>query len=141
MPRTLTILLALAAMLLLVPDAQALNSRQRNKLEQAQSVFASAVRWSDYEAAWQMVDPEVRDAKPMTDLELARYHQLQVTGYREGGTSSLPDGSITRDIEIGVINRHTQTERHIRWRERWRWDEQGKRWWQMAGLPDFWGGE
>ncbi len=141
MPRTLTILMALAALLLATPGAEALNSRQRNKLEQAQNVFASAVRWSDYEGAWQLVDPDVREAEPMTPLEMARYHQLQVTSYREGGTSSLPDGTITRNVEIGVINRHTQTERHIRWSERWRWDEEGKRWWQTGGLPDFWDGD
>ncbi|KAF1686978.1 hypothetical protein B1992_06270 [Pseudoxanthomonas broegbernensis] len=141
MPRTLTILLALVALLLAAPGAEALNARQRTKLEQAQAVFASAVRWSDYEAAWQLVDPKVRTSEPLSDLELARYHQLQVTSYREGGNGSLPDGSVTREVEIGVVNRHTQAERRIRWREQWRWDAEGKRWWQTAGLPDFWEGD
>ena len=43
--------------------------------------------------------------------------------------------------EIGVVNRHTQAERMLRYQERWRWDPKAKRWWQMAGLPDFWEGK
>ena len=77
---TSPLLLALPALIALLalaglPRAEAAGSSR--KLEQAQVVFSSAMRWSDYEAAWQMVDPEVRAAKPLTDLELERYKQLQ----------------------------------------------------------------
>ena len=141
---TSPLLLALPALIALLalaglPRAEAAGSSR--KLEQAQVVFSSAMRWSDYEAAWQMVDPEVRAAKPLTDLELERYKQLQVSSYREGGNGELEDGTIARSVEIGVINRHTQAERMVRYQERWRWDPKAKRWWQMAGLPDFWDGK
>ena len=67
---TSPLLPALIALLALagLPRAEAAGSSR--KLEQAQVVFSSAMRWSDYEAAWQMVDPEVRAEKPLTDLEL-----------------------------------------------------------------------
>ena len=139
--RKLTILLLSAVLVLLggMPRAEAGGSSR--KLEQVQTVYSSSMRWSDYEAAWQMVDPEVRAAKPLTDLELERYRQLQVSSYREGGNAELEDGTVVRPVEVGVINRHTQAERVVRYQERWRWDPDTKRWWQMAGLPDFWDGK
>jgi len=144
MPRSLTTLflahLALLALLLAAPAADAAGGRQRAKLDETQAAFAGALRWSDYGGAWQLVDPEYRSAHPLSDLEFERYRQLQVSSYREGLNSELPDGSVVREVEIGVINRHTQAERVVRWRERWRWDAEAKRWWQVGGLPDFWDG-
>ena len=77
----------------------------------------------------------------MTELQLARYGQIQVSGYRDIGSSAFNDGTMVRDVEIGVVNRHTQAERTVRYRERWLWDEARKRWWLQGGLPDFWEGE
>ncbi|KAF1700816.1 hypothetical protein CSC68_10415 [Pseudoxanthomonas suwonensis] len=133
------LLLVLAAMLLALP-AHARGARQGRLLEQAQAAFASAVRWSDYEQALQLVDPDWLAANPVTDLELERYRQLRVTSYREGGSIALPDGTVVREVEVGAVNRHTQAERTVRWRETWRWDAAAGRWWQGAGLPDFWDG-
>ena len=140
MSRLPVILLLILSAVLATPAAEASGARQRARLDQAQVAFASALRWSEYESAWQQVDPEHRAAHPMTELELERYRQLQVTSYREGGNSQMDDGSIVRPVEIGVVNRHTQAERTLRWREQWRWDEENKRWW-AAGLPDFWDGQ
>ena len=140
MLRLVAILSLFLSLLVPAAGADAAGARQRARLEQAQAAFASALRWSEYEAAWQLVDPARRAADPLTDLELERYRQLQVTRYREGGNGELEDGSIMRTVEIGVINRHTQAERTMRWSEQWRWDDQAKRWW-AAGLPDFWEGQ
>ena len=46
-----------------------------------------------------------------------------------------------REIQIGVINRHTMAERTVRYTERWRWDAAAGRWWIVDGLPDLWAGE
>ena len=137
--RLITPLLFAVLVLLGMPRAEAAGSSR--KLEQAQAAYSSAMRWSDYEAAWQMVDPALRVEQPLTDLELERYRQLQVSSYREGGNGELEDGTIARSVEIGVVNRHTQAERTLRYQERWRWDAETKRWWQTAGLPDFWEGK
>ena len=46
-----------------------------------------------------------------------------------------------REIQIGVINRHTMAERTVRYTEQWRYDAEAGRWWLAGGLPDFWAGE
>jgi hypothetical protein len=132
----------IASMLLVsVAAAAAGPSRaQRAKLTQYQDAYTAAVRWSDFETALDLVDPAQRAAHPLSELELERYRQLQVSSYRERGTAVQPDGSVERRMEIGVINRNTQAERTVTAKEQWRWDPQHKRWWQAAGLPDLWQG-
>jgi hypothetical protein len=139
----LFLILLLSALLLpwTAPADAATGMRQRAKLDEVQAAWSSAVRWSEFEAAWQFVDPALRAEKPLTELELERYRQLQVSSYREGGNGELDDGTVVRTVEIGVVNRHTQAERTLRYQERWRWDTEAKRWWQVAGLPDFWEGK
>ena len=139
--RLLLSLLLFALLAAPAAPAAAAGARQRARLDQAQAAWSSAVRWSDFEAAWEMVDPALRAERPLTELELERYRQLQVSSYREGGNGLLDDGTVVRGVEIGVVNRHTQAERSVRYQEHWRWDPQAKRWWQAAGLPDFWDGK
>ena len=74
----------------------------------------------------------------MTDLEFERYKQVQISGYRDLTAQVSPDGTAAREIQIGVINRHTQTERSTRYTERWRYDAAAKTWWITSGLPDLW---
>lgn len=135
------VLLLVAATLLAPITADALNSRQRSKLEQVQNAYAAAIRWGDFESAWQLVDPEYRAEQPMTDLEFGRYEQVQISGYRDVNATADPDGTMVRNIELRVINKHTMAERTLRYRERWRWDGETKRWWLVVGLPDLWQGQ
>ncbi len=121
--------------------AQAAGGRQKGKLEQAQNAYAAAIRWGDFEGAWSFVEPAYAEAHPMGEFELRRYEQIQVSGYRDLSSSVEPDDVVVRLIEVRVINRHTQAERTLRYRERWRWDAGAKRWWLAGGLPDFWDGE
>jgi hypothetical protein len=137
----LTLLLSAVLLPWTAPADAATGMRQRAKLDEVQAAWSSAVRWSEFEAAWQFVDPALRAEKPLTELELERYRQLQVSSYREGGNGELDDGTVVRTVEIGVVNRHTQSERTLRYQERWRWDAESKRWWQVGGLPDFWEGK
>ena len=110
-------------------------------LDEIQYAYSAAIRWGDFEGAWTLVDPEVRAQKPLTDVDFSRYKQVQVSGYRDRAMSTDADGALVRDIEIGVINRHTLQERTVRYQERWRYDEAAKRWWLVSGLPDLWQGE
>ncbi|MBV7472482.1 MULTISPECIES: hypothetical protein [Pseudoxanthomonas] len=132
----LLVVLAIAAF-----GVQAAGGRQRAKLEQAQNAYAAAIRWGDFEGAWTFVEPAYAAAHPMGEFELRRYEQVQVSGYRDLSSLVEPDEVVVRLIEVRVINRHTQAERTLRYRERWRWDAEGKRWWLVGGLPDFWEGE
>ena len=106
-------------------------------LQKAQYAWSAAIRWGDFEGAWNMVDPEVRSAHPLTDLELERYKQVQITAYHDLG-ARIGDNAAEREIQIGVVNRNTQVEREARYSERWRYDPVAKTWWETSGLPDLW---
>jgi len=113
-----------------------------NKLDEAQLAWSGAIRWGDFEGATNLIDPTLRDKNPPTPVELERYKQVQISSYRDVGASAdLKGGSAVRDIQIGVINRHTQAERSLRYREQWRWDPVARRWWVTSGLPDLWAGQ
>ena len=96
-----------------------------DKLHEAQYAWSAAIRWGDFEGAWNLVEPEYRKANPMTPVEFERYKHVGISRYHD----------------LGVINKHTMTERGMRYTERWHYDEEAKTWWQMSGLPDLWAGE
>ena len=137
------ILTAIAALLGMAVTAQAAGPgrSQRNKLTQTQEAYVAVVRWSDFEGAERFIDPAYWQAHPLTDLQRERYRQVQVSNYRERSTSVAADGAIERRVEMGVINRNTLAERTLMVTERWRWDPEAKRWWQVQGLPDLWQGQ
>ena len=110
-------------------------------LDETQYAYSAAIRWGDFEGAYNLVDPKVREEHPLTDVDFSRYKQVQISGYRDLGGSPLASGEVTREIEIGVINRNTLAERTVRYRERWRYDEAAKTWWLTSGMPDLWQGE
>ena len=107
-------------------------------LDEIQYAYSAAIRWGDFEGAYNLVDPKVREEHPLTDVDFSRYKQVQISGYRDLGGSPLASGEVVREIEIGVINRNTLAERTVRYRERWRYDEGAKTWWLTSGLPDLW---
>ena len=99
--------------------------------------YAGAVRWSDFDAAWIFVDPEVRTKHPLTDLEFERYKLVQVTGYEVKGSRQDADGGIDQVVEIRYVNKLTQVERTVLDQQHWRWDSAQRHWWLTSGLPDF----
>jgi hypothetical protein len=109
-------------------------------LEQAQYDYSAAIRWGDFEGAWQMVEPEYRQKHPMSDVEFERYKQIQISSYRDLASQASEDKAI-REIQINIINKHNMTERGMRYTELWRYDAEGKHWWVTNGLPDLWQGE
>lgn len=120
--------------------ACASTGKEMSALQRAQYSWSAAIRWGDFEGAWNLVDPAWRDAHPLTDLQLERFRQVQVSHYRDLA-SSPGESEALREIEIGVINRHTMAERTLRYTEQWRYDPEQKTWWITGGLPDFWAGE
>ena len=133
-------LLALLACALLLPGCA--STGKGEALQRAQYAWSAAIRWGDFEGAWNLVEPEYREQNPLTDVALERYAQVQVSHYRElGAPPPSADGSVAREIEIGVINRHTMAERNLRYQEAWRYDAESRAWVLTSGLPDFWRGE
>lgn len=140
--RPLRFLLAsLLALLVLAGCASTPKTTQRDRLDSLQYTWSAAIRWGDFEGAVRLLDPEQVKVAPPTALELERYKQVQISAYRDVGESrDVEAGTAVREIEIGVINRHTQAERSLRYRETWRWDPEAKTWWVTSGLPDLWAG-
>ncbi len=110
-------------------------------LQKAQYAYAAAIRWSDLEGAWALLDPDWRRSHPLGEIERSRYQQVQVTHYRPLTSEPTADGGALRMVEIGVVNRHTQAERSVRYAERWRYDAAAQAWVVTSGLPDFWAGQ
>lgn len=125
--------LLLLMLLAACPAPQAGATRRDNALTD----YGVAIRWSEFVAAYEFVDPALREQQPLSDLERERFKQIKVTGYEVKEKALAADGSITQTVEIRLVNQHTQIERSISDRQVWRWDVQGKQLWLTSGLPDF----
>ena len=123
--------------LVLVLAACAAAGGQRSPREQTLYHYVSAVRWSDFDAAHGFLDPAWLAANPMTDAERERYRQFQVSGYEVKSAREPAEGEYEQVVEVRVVNRHTQVEKLITDRQRWRYDPEARRWWLASGLPDL----
>ena len=142
MRKWLNLLAVLLMALMVAAPASALGKRKKGgQLEAMQTAYATAIRWGEFEEAWQLVDPAYREAHPMTELAFERYQQVQISGYTDKNSSVSEDGNVLRNMELRVINKHTMAERTVRYREEWHWDPEAKRWSLVVGLPDLWDGE
>ena len=136
------LLKTLILLCVLVAAGCASSSPAANALDTAQYAWSGAIRWGDFDGAATLVDPEKIKEDPLTELEHKRYEQVQITSYRDRGASrNIEAGTAVRNIEIGVVNRHTMAQRMVGYTETWRWDEERKTWWVTSGLPDLWAGE
>lgn len=106
-------------------------------LQEAQYAWSAAIRWGDFEGAFNMLDPKLRAEHPVSELEFDRYKQVQISEYRDLG-AQVHDGTAVREVRIGVVNRNTLVERQVRYTESWRYDAATKTWWVTSGLPDLW---
>lgn len=140
MPRLLLHCLLLCCLALLAGCPKT-HASKGTALDEVQYAYSAAIRWGDFEGAWSLVDPKVREEKPLTEVDFSRYKQVQISTYSDQGGSTLGNGEVVRDVEIGVVNRNTLAARTVRYRERWRYDEAAKTWWLVSGLPDLWQGD
>lgn len=102
------------------------------------NAYHSTLRWGDFQHALEYVDPDWRQAHPLTPLQIARYKQVRVVGYDEGqGPVPTSDTEVRQTVKISLINRHTMRERILIDHQVWKWDDQAKRWWLTTGLPDI----
>lgn len=98
--------------------------------------FSSDIRWNDFDAAYDYVDPKTKAEHPLTALESARFKQIEVSGY-DVISSLVGDGIVDQQVKLQIINRNTQVPRTIIYHEHWRWDATIKKWWLTTGLPDI----
>lgn len=106
-------------------------------LEETLKTYAATIRWGDMTQALAFVDPKYRQAHPLTDLDIARYRQVQVTSYNDQPAAPINADEVGQTVEIGLVNVNTQSARSIIDRQIWHYDEKAKRWWLMTGLPDI----
>jgi hypothetical protein len=126
----------IAVTLLAGCNMDALKPTPARALDLAFYVISSDMRWGDFEAAYAFVDPQTKTEHPLTDIERARFKQVEVSGY---DVISRVDGAgiVDQQIQLGLINRNTQIPRSIVYKEHWRWDAEKKKWWLVSGLPDI----
>ena len=106
-------------------------------LEDTLKNYAATIRWGDMLQAQAFVDPAYRQAHPLSDLDMQRYRQVQVTAYNDQPAAPLNENEVAQTVEIGLVNVNTQAARSVIDRQVWRYDEKQKHWWLMTGLPDI----
>lgn len=115
-------------------------SNMRSKdtlLDETLLTYASTIRWGDVAQGQAFIDPKVLKEHPPTSLELARFKQVQITGYNERPPVPVGTNEVRQTVEIGLINIATQAARSVVDNQVWRYDEPTKHWWLMTGLPDI----
>ena len=105
--------------------------------EFALTEYGAAIRWSQFDAAQGFIAPAALAANPMTDLEIERLKQIQVTGYEVKSHVMNETGEVRQTVEIRLISKNTQLERTVTDHQTWSWDPVAGRLWLTSGLPDF----
>lgn len=127
---------ALALLLLAGCASHEIRSRQVI-LDETLRSYAATIRWGDFEQAQSFLDPTLRASDPPTSLEMARYRQVQVSGYDEQPAQAVGEDEIRQTVRIGLVNVNTQSARSIVDRQVWKYDAEARRWWLTSGLPDI----
>ena len=99
--------------------------------------YANAVRWGDFEQALAFVDKETLKQHPLSAIDMERYKQVKVASYTEQPPVPAGPHEIRQIVQMSLVNINTQTERSIVDKQLWRYDEQGKHWHLISGLPDI----
>lgn len=127
------LLIALIAVLLTACP----NSRKEEKaLDTRLDAFASEIRWGeDIERVFAFFDPAKAGTLVPKPLELERWKQYRVIGYREQPVVFLEPRVAQQRAELELVNRHTQITRTLRMTTEWRYDEAAERWHLVSPLP------
>ena len=99
--------------------------------------YANIVRWGDFEQAVTFVDPQTLKDHPLSSIDMERYKQVKVASYNEQPPVPAGPHEVRQNVEIGIVNINTQTERTIIDKQLWRFDEKTKHWHVVSGLPDI----
>ncbi len=136
MPRSTTGF-ALAALLALGGCANTEIRSRETLLSETLRSYAATVRWGDMEQAQAFIEPSRLATNPPSAIDLARYRQVQVSGYEAQEPVVVNENEVRQVVRIDLVNVNTQSARSIVDRQTWTWDEASKRWWLASGLPDI----
>jgi hypothetical protein len=129
------LILALALVLLPAPIAAKSTWRSEKALQENLRDYGLAVRWNDFEAAAEALDPTLVQGERFSEQQEEYYKVFQISGYQLKSSAMLDPLTYSQRVELRIIDRDTQTERIKTDRQNWRYDAQAKRWWLTSGLP------
>ena len=129
------LILALALVLLPAPIAAKSTWRSEKALQENLRDYGLAVRWNDFEAAADALDPTLVQGERFSEQQEEYYKAFQISGYQLKSSAMLDPLTYSQRVELRIIDRDTQTERIKTDRQNWRYDAQAKRWWLTSGLP------
>lgn len=99
--------------------------------------YAAALRWGDFQSAWNYVDPAVRAAHPLTAQQKALYNTVRVAEYDAEGIVATDPDTIQQTAQISLIVKTSQRVYNVIDHQTWHWDAKAKHWWLESGLPDI----
>ncbi len=112
--------------------------RRNTTLTATLNAYGSTVRWGDFASAERFVDPKVREAHPLTPIELSRFKQYRVSDYDDGqGPVPTGENEAQQVVRLGIVNLNTQAERTLVDKQTWHYDPKARHWWLTSGLPDL----
>jgi type II secretory pathway pseudopilin PulG len=127
--------LALALAVMPAAVASKTSTSMEKKLQASLKTYELAVRWNDFEAASQAMDPLTLQGERFSEQDEAYYKVFQITGYMIKSSSMGEDLIYTQRVELRIVDQDTQAERTKTDRQSWRYDAAAKRWWLTSGLP------
>lgn len=129
-------IIIMAAALLLLAGCATLQNKNTQRDETLDG-YAAALRWGDFQSAWDYVDPVVREAHPLTPQQKALYNTVRVAEYTASGPTATGEDSIRQTAQISLIVKTSQRVYSVLDHQTWRWDAKAKHWWLESGLPDI----
>lgn len=129
------ILIAACALLLLAGCATL--QRKDQLRDQTLESYGAALRWGDFQSAWNFVDPAVRTAHPLTTQQKALYNTVRVAQYDASGPMATGPDTIEQSAQISLIVKSSQGVYSVLDHQTWHWDAKAKHWWLESGLPDI----
>ncbi|MFC1813701.1 hypothetical protein ACFL03_13535 [Thermodesulfobacteriota bacterium] len=110
-------------------------SKQMKKFDLTSENYATAIKWSDFEAAYYSSKDAQIESKPP---DLSKLKLVKVTSYEVRQFIVSEDKSQVRQIvEINYYKLNYNVVRTILDHQLWEYDPEGKIWYLRSELPDF----
>ena len=127
---------ALVLAVALLPGPAGARADKADKALQASlKLYAQAVRWNDFAAAAESLDPALRAPEGFSEADETYYKRFQISGYSLKSGNRTGPAEYSQRVELRIIDVASQTERVKTDRQTWRYDAAAKRWWLTSGLP------
>ena len=126
------LLLGITALLTACPK-----TKEETDLSETLLRYDTIVRWAQWDAAVDFVDPEYLEEHPVTRLDLDRLRLFKVTQYSVRSAIPFDEGNgLVQIVEIKMFNKHQARERVVIDEQTWKYNEEVERWQLHSGLPD-----